>query len=140
VASKQSPFADLLMQGAREAAAHAAGDEQVLRRTRVTRRPVTARDVQLRRSEPPTAARIRAIRDRLELSQKVFADLLNVSAATVRAWEQGQRVPDGPSVRLLELAQHHPATLLDLATRPPARERRRSGSRPKARRAGVRSK
>jgi DNA-binding transcriptional regulator YiaG len=38
--------------------------------------------------------------------------MLNVSPATVRAWEQGVRVPDGPSLRLLEIAERQPAVLL----------------------------
>lgn len=37
------------------------------------------------------------------MSQPVFASLLNVKPATVRAWEQGQRTPDGAAARLLEL-------------------------------------
>lgn len=37
------------------------------------------------------------------MSQPVFASLLNVKPATIRAWEQGQRVPDGAAARLLEL-------------------------------------
>lgn len=37
------------------------------------------------------------------MSQPVFASLLNVKPATVRAWEQGQRVPDGAAARLLEV-------------------------------------
>ena len=38
-----------------------------------------------------------------QMSQPVFASLLNVKPATVRAWEQGQRVPDGAAARLLEV-------------------------------------
>lgn len=38
-----------------------------------------------------------------QMSQPVFASLLNVKPATVRAWEQGQRVPDGAAARLLEI-------------------------------------
>lgn len=30
----------------------------------------------------------------------------------MRVWEQGTRPPSGPSLRLLELAEEHPATLL----------------------------
>ena len=37
------------------------------------------------------------------MSQPVFASLLNVKAATIRAWEQGQRTPDGAAARLLEI-------------------------------------
>jgi DNA-binding transcriptional regulator YiaG len=38
-----------------------------------------------------------------EMSQPIFAALINVKPATVRAWEQGQRKPDGATSRLLEL-------------------------------------
>ncbi|MBT4761399.1 MAG: transcriptional regulator [Bdellovibrionaceae bacterium] len=38
-----------------------------------------------------------------QMSQPVFASLLNVKPATVRAWEQGQRTPDGAASRLLEV-------------------------------------
>ena len=37
------------------------------------------------------------------MDQTLFASLLNVKPAMVRAWEQGQRTPDGAAVRLLEL-------------------------------------
>jgi DNA-binding transcriptional regulator YiaG len=59
---------------------------------------------------PPafTADRIREIRRGFDVSQRVFADMLNVSLATVRAWEQGLRTPDGAATRLLFTAEHHP--------------------------------
>jgi putative transcriptional regulator len=60
---------------------------------------------------PPTydADHIRRVRrDVLGVSQAVFADALNVSRATVRAWEQGVRAPEGPTLRLLEIAEEHP--------------------------------
>jgi putative transcriptional regulator len=55
---------------------------------------------------------IKRIRSHLKLSQPVFAKLLNVSPETVKAWEQGKRVPDGAAVRLLEVAEDHPEVLL----------------------------
>ena len=63
---------------------------------------------------PPryVAERIREIRQEMALSQPVFAAALNVSAETVRAWEQGKREPDGPTLRLLEIAELHPEVLL----------------------------
>lgn len=63
---------------------------------------------------PPAygAEQIREIRARMRLSQPVFADALNVSAETIRAWEQGKREPDGPTLRLLELAEQHPEVFL----------------------------
>lgn len=58
------------------------------------------------------AAEVRAIRRRLDLSQEVFAELLNVSRGAVRAWEQGQRSPDGAARRLLEIVARQPLAAL----------------------------
>lgn len=61
--------------------------------------------------EPPPAyapAQIINIRAQLGMSQAVFAAALNVSGGTVSAWEQGDREPSGPSLRLLELAEKAP--------------------------------
>ena len=66
--------------------------------------------------QPPPAYgahRIREIRARMRLSQSVFADALNVSAETIRAWEQGKREPDGATLRLLEVAEQHPEVFLE---------------------------
>ncbi len=59
------------------------------------------------------AERIRHIRQRLDVSQREFAELLNVSVGTVRSWEQGLRTPDGASQRLLEIAERQPDVLLE---------------------------
>ncbi len=112
---KEPTFADLLLQGAREVAAHAAGEDDAVPAAGVTRRPITARQVGIERPATPSPQDIRQIRDKLAVSQSVFSDLLNVSLSTVRAWEQGQRTPDGPSLRLLELADRNPGALLELA-------------------------
>jgi len=74
--------------------------------------PLTARRVVIDKPPRYDAAAIRAIRQRLNMSQAVFADALNVSRGAVRAWEQGQRSPDGAARRLLELADRQPAALL----------------------------
>ncbi|MDF3040340.1 MAG: hypothetical protein K0Q71_3046 [Thermomicrobiales bacterium] len=65
-----------------------------------------------KRPAAPDAERIRQIRQRLDLSQQAFAEMLNVSVATVRSWEQGVRTPDGASIRLLDIAERHPEALL----------------------------
>ena len=57
------------------------------------------------------AQRIRRVRHRLNLSQREFADLLNVSLSTVRSWEQGTRTPDGASLKLLDIAGRAPEVL-----------------------------
>lgn len=73
-----------------------------------TRVPVTARAAAVTPPPVPGAADIAAFRASLGLSQPVFARALNVSPETVRAWEQGKRVPDGAALRLLEWARAHP--------------------------------
>jgi DNA-binding transcriptional regulator YiaG len=115
--NKKESFAEQLLKGAREAAAHASGDREVVRASSVTRRALTAREVTLPPPERPSPTRIREIRDALDVSQAVFGELLNVSRSTVRAWEQGQRSPDGASLRLLEVAAERPSALLEVATR-----------------------
>lgn len=59
-----------------------------------------------------TASEIADIRaERLNLSQSVFALLLNVSLKTVQAWEQSQNKPSGATLRLLNLVREHPDDL-----------------------------
>ncbi len=50
-----------------------------------------------------TSDEIRAIRLRNKASQAVFAAYLNTSPSTVQKWEQGQKHPRGPSLKLLDL-------------------------------------
>jgi putative transcriptional regulator len=113
---KKDVIARTLLRGAREAAEIARGARAP---ARVTRQLRTAATVLVR--EPPTydARRVRRVREQLNMSQAVFAQSLNASDATVRAWEQGKRFPDGPSRRLLELAEKQPAvfeTVVGLGT------------------------
>ncbi len=44
--------------------------------------------------QPPD---IKAIRDGFSLTQEQFAALLGISVRTLRNWEQGRRVPEGPA-------------------------------------------
>ena len=53
-------------------------------------------------------AEVAAIRAQLGASQPVFADLLGVSAGTVRAWEQGVNVPSGIALRFLTEIRENP--------------------------------
>lgn len=50
-----------------------------------------------------SAQQIRRIRVRNKASQAVFAAYLNTSPSTVQKWEQGQKKPNGPSLKLLNL-------------------------------------
>jgi putative transcriptional regulator len=49
-----------------------------------------------------------AIRAKTGLSQLGFAKQIGVSVATLRNWEQGRRVPDGPAQVLLRLLNEDP--------------------------------
>ncbi len=55
---------------------------------------------------------IKEIREQMNLSQTVFAKLLNVSPSSIRQWEQGKRQPTGATQVLLELLKKKP-NLLD---------------------------
>ncbi|MBY5943531.1 DNA-binding transcriptional regulator [Halomonas sp. DP5N14-9] len=48
---------------------------------------------------------IRALRERENLSQSVFARYLNVSKNLVSDWERGVKRPGGPALRLLAVIQ-----------------------------------
>ena len=52
-----------------------------------------------------TAAQIKRLRTKSKASQAVFAAYLNTSVSTVQKWEQGQKKPNGPSLKLLNLVQ-----------------------------------
>ena len=48
---------------------------------------------------------IRALREREQVSQPVFAHYLNVRKDAVSKWERGEKRPDGPSLKLLNLVE-----------------------------------
>ena len=50
-----------------------------------------------------SAEQIKRIRLRNQASQAVFAAYLNTSPSTVQKWERGQKKPNGPSLKLLNL-------------------------------------
>lgn len=52
-----------------------------------------------------SAAQIKRLRMRNKASQAVFAAYLNTSPSTVQKWEQGQKKPNGPSLKLLNLIE-----------------------------------
>jgi putative transcriptional regulator len=52
-----------------------------------------------------TANEIRALREREQVSQAVFANHLNVTKESVSQWERGQKHPAGASLKLLSLVE-----------------------------------
>jgi putative transcriptional regulator len=120
---RKSTFGQRLLESAQEAARIERGE---IEPARVTRYTVAEAEVK----PPPQydAKRIREIRDHMELSQPVFAAALNVSPETIRAWEQGKREPDGPTLRLLEVAEQHPEVFLDKLRKRAGRNRAKAES------------
>ncbi len=57
-------------------------------------------------------ADVKAIRARLGRSQTEFALMIGVSVATLRNWEQGRRVPEGPALALLRVAARNPKAVM----------------------------
>ena len=63
--------------------------------------------------QPPD---IKDIRNGFGLTQEQFAALLGISVRTLRNWEQGRRVPEGPARVLLQVAAKHPEAVLDIVS------------------------
>lgn len=80
-----------IMQGLREAAAHARGEKVPGLKVHV-----------------PPGIDVHAIRRRTGLSQAAFSRRIGVSAGTLRNWEQGRRTPDGPARVLLAMLARNP--------------------------------
>jgi putative transcriptional regulator len=57
---------------------------------------------------------IKNIRDGFGLTQVQFAALLGIRVRTLRNWEKGGRVPEGPARVLLQVAAKHPEVVLDV--------------------------
>lgn len=106
----KNTFGDALIGALEEAVAV---ERAEARAPRVDRVEITARGTRVQAPPAYTADEIRAIRHRLSVSQQVFAEMLHVSASTVRSWEQGSREPDGPTRRLLQVADTAPEALAD---------------------------
>lgn len=95
---------ELLLRSLRGHADHLEAKKKLTLRTNTVVLP--ARVNSIRRQD------IVAIRKQLNVSQPVFAALLNVPLSTARSWEQGTRKPSGAALRLLDLARRRPNILL----------------------------
>ena len=66
--------------------------------------------------EEMDADAIRKLRQKLHLSVALFADVLGVSSKTVNAWESGRNVPQGSSLRLMNMLSRYPDILVETRT------------------------
>lgn len=51
---------------------------------------------------------VKALRSRFGMTQQDFADAFGIAIGTLRNWEQGRRMPDGPAEILLKLIDARP--------------------------------
>jgi putative transcriptional regulator len=65
-------------------------------------------DESLYRVHIPPEIDVKAIRGRLGFTQQEFADRFGFNINTLRHWEQGRRVPDGPARSYLRVIDREP--------------------------------
>jgi putative transcriptional regulator len=106
VARKRKPLFERLKQGLEEGITYSKG-ELTLKTVRVP-------------EEPPEidAATVIALREQTEMSQAVFARMLNVSTKTVQSWEQGRRKPSQASRRLMQVFSERPEVVCQIVGLP----------------------
>ena len=76
---------------------------------------------------PHTAETVRAIRQRLGVSQAAFAKLVGVSTILAQGWEQGVRTPSPLAARLLDTIAVDPSAWLATVQRVHQRSAKRAG-------------
>ena len=96
--------ADDLVGSAEAFADHLKGSRKLTLRTKTVPLPP--------RVKPLSPAQVRAIRKRLNVSQPVFAAMMNIPTVTAASWERGRRQPTGAALRLLDIARRHPEVLV----------------------------
>lgn len=76
-------------------------------RTTFTERQLNELGIKIKKIEF-APKQIQKVRAKTNLSQAVFAKILNVSVSSVRQWEQGTRTPTGSTKVLLGLLSKQP--------------------------------
>ena len=69
-------------------------------------------DLPCRIVDDPAAERILALRQRMKLSRKKFADRFGIDARALQDWEQGRRVPDRAARVLLTVIERDPEAVV----------------------------
>ena len=92
----RKPLFERLRQGLKESIAHTKGE-------------LTLRTVDMPDAAPEIdGATLAAVRAQAAMSQRVFAQMLNVATKTLQSWEQGVRQPSDASRRLLQVFCEEP--------------------------------
>jgi putative transcriptional regulator len=87
-------------------------DAEIARQARADRSSTAGEDIRAWRRVSPVD--VVAIRAKTGLSQERFARAFRISPHTLRNWEQGRRVPEGPALVLLQAIDRAPRTLMRL--------------------------
>jgi putative transcriptional regulator len=95
--------AEALVKSVEAFAAHVQGKQKLTLRTNRLSLPPPIK--------PLRPGDITALRQRLNVSQAVFAGLLNVPKVTAISWEKGRRRPTGAALRLIDLIRKKPQIL-----------------------------
>jgi putative transcriptional regulator len=91
-----------LKAGLEEGIAHAKGE-------------ITLKTVELPEKPPTVDARtLAALREAAQMSQTLFAKVMNVSPKTIQSWEQGTRVPSMASRRLIQVFSQRPEVVCEI--------------------------
>lgn len=61
----------------------------------------------------PRPVNVKVLRSRVKMTQQQFAARFGFSVAAVRHWERGDRVPNGPSLVLLNVIEKDSAAVLN---------------------------
>ncbi|EFB2663590.1 TPA: helix-turn-helix domain-containing protein, partial [Escherichia coli] len=78
--------------------------KKTLRTHKVSAKPVTM-----------TPDEVKAVREKLKLSQAVFAQYLHTGVTTLQNWEQGLAKPNKQAILLMKMVERNPHTLNELA-------------------------
>lgn len=97
--------ADEIMAGMREL-------ERMMDERKKPEQMFTVRTIDVPEPSVYRARQVRQLRERLGVSQAVFAHLLGVSLVLVKSWERGAREPSALARRLLDTIKSDPARWL----------------------------
>jgi putative transcriptional regulator len=82
-----------IKRGLEQALEHATGNEEIA----IIHKP-----------KPITPIDVKALREKLDMNDIMFANALSISLNTLQGWEEGQSQPKGPALALLRVIKERP--------------------------------
>ena len=61
----------------------------------------------------PRPVDVKVLRAKVNMTQEQFAARFGFSTATLRHWERGDRMPQGPALVLLNVIDHNPSAVIE---------------------------